>query len=70
MTLRLVALIKWVVELRDSGLRVRHYTDEFTLPWIHPLSHREKLAYECPRLADPSHDPATGRIFSFAFNCR
>jgi hypothetical protein len=69
MTPRLAALVKWVTNLRDSSLRAHHYAKEFTLRWIHPLGHREKLAYECPRLADPNREPATGRIFNFLFIC-
>jgi hypothetical protein len=37
--------------------------DEFA-----PLSCREKLAYECPRLSDPSHESGAGKIFNFAFS--
>jgi hypothetical protein len=69
MTPRLAALVGQVVELCDSDLRVCHCTEEFTLQQIRPLSHREKLAYECPRLADPSYEPAASKIFNFAFSC-
>jgi hypothetical protein len=69
MTPCLAALVKRVAKLRDSNLRVRHCAKEFTLRWIRPLGHREKLAYECPLLTDPSHEPAAGRVFNFAFNC-
>jgi hypothetical protein len=69
MTPRLASLVKWVSELHDSGLQAHHCAEEFTLRWIHPLSHREKLACECPWLAHPSCEPAAGRIFNFAFSC-
>jgi hypothetical protein len=68
MTLHLAALVKRVTELRDFGLRPRHCTEEFTLRRIHPLGRQEKLAYECPRLADPSCELAAGRTFNFAFS--
>jgi hypothetical protein len=69
MTPHLVALVKQVAELHDSGLWARHCAEEFTLQWICPLGCREKLAYECPQLADPKHEPSIGRILNFAFNC-
>jgi hypothetical protein len=47
MTLRQVALVKRVAELRDAYFMACHYAEEFTLQWIHPLGRREKLAYEC-----------------------
>jgi hypothetical protein len=59
-----VALVKRVDELHDSGLWACHCTEEFTLQRIRPLGHREKLAYECLRLVDPSCEPAAGRIFN------
>jgi hypothetical protein len=33
-----------------------------SLQWIHPLGHQEKLAYECPQFADPTHEPAAGKF--------
>jgi hypothetical protein len=69
MTLRLAALVRQVAELRDFGLRVCHCVEEFTFQQIRPLNHQEKLAYECPWLADPSREPAAGKIFNFAFIC-
>jgi hypothetical protein len=69
MTPCLAALVRQVAKLHDSGLRARHCAEEFTLRWIHPFDHREKQAYECPRLADPSREPADGKIFNFAFGC-
>jgi hypothetical protein len=68
MTPRLASLVKRVAELCNFGLQACHYAKEFTLQWIHPLGRQEKLAYECPRLAGPSHEPSAGRIFNFAFN--
>jgi hypothetical protein len=62
MTPCLAALVKRVAELHDAGLRVCHCTEEFTLWQIRPLGHREKIAYECPRLADPSRDHAASKI--------
>jgi hypothetical protein len=69
MTPRLAALVRQVNELRNSGLQVCHCAKEFTLRLICPFGHREKLAYECSRLADPSHEPVAGKIFNFAFSC-
>jgi hypothetical protein len=68
MTPCLAALVKRVTELYDSGLWVCHYVEEFTLQRIHPLSRREKLAYECPQLANPSCEPSVGRILNFSFD--
>jgi hypothetical protein len=56
MTPHLAALVKWVAKLHDSGLRACHCAEEFTLRWIHPFGCLEKLAYECPQLADPSRE--------------
>jgi hypothetical protein len=61
-TPRLATLVKRVTELHESSLWARHCAEEFTLRWIHPLGHREKLAYECPWLADPSRESTAGRI--------
>jgi hypothetical protein len=61
-TPRLAALVKWVAELCNAGLQACHCTEEFTLRSICPLGHREKLAYEWPRLANPSRDPADSEI--------
>jgi hypothetical protein len=65
MTPCLVALVKWVVELRATGLLACHCTEELTLWRIHPLDHRERLAYNCPQLADLSREPAGGMMFNF-----
>jgi hypothetical protein len=63
----LAALVKRVAELRDAGLQMCHYAEEFTLWRICPLGHQEKLAYECPQLVDPCHEPTVGKILIFCF---
>jgi hypothetical protein len=63
MTPRLAALVKQVAELCENGLKVCHCTEEVTLQRIRPLGHREKLAFECPRLANSNRDLADGKIF-------
>jgi hypothetical protein len=70
MTPHLTALIRWVAELRDTSLQVCHCVEEFTCRRIRPLGYREKLAFECPRLTDPSREPASGKIFIFSFYYR
>jgi hypothetical protein len=65
MTSRLAALVKQVAELRDAGLWACHYAKEFTLWWILPLGHWEKLVYECPRFYDPNHERAASRSFCY-----
>jgi hypothetical protein len=67
MTPCLFALVKRVADLHAVGLRACYYTEEFTLRWIRPLSHRERLAYDYPWLADPSHEPTAGKIFNLHF---
>jgi hypothetical protein len=62
-TPRLAALIKKVVKLHQARLKACHYVEEFTLRWIRLLGHQERPAYACPRLADPSREPAGGKIF-------
>jgi hypothetical protein len=69
MTSCLIALIKRVAELRGASLKACHCIEEFILRRIHPLNHREKLAYECQRLADPSHEPSGGKIFTLNLYC-
>jgi hypothetical protein len=69
MTPRLIALVKLVAELHNADLRACHCTEEFILWWIYPLGHRDALAYECPRLADPSHELANSKIFNFVYCC-
>jgi hypothetical protein len=64
LTLPLKALVKRVTELHEAGLKVCHCADGFTLQWIHPLDRHEKLAFEYPRLVDPTHDPPTSKILN------
>jgi hypothetical protein len=68
MTACLSALVKCVAELRQAGLEACHCVEEFHLRWIHPLGHWEKLAYECPRLADLNRYPAELEILTPPFN--
>jgi hypothetical protein len=63
MTPCLATLVKQVAELCDTGLRACHCVEKFTHRRIHPLGHQEKLAFEFPRRADPSREPASGMIF-------
>jgi hypothetical protein len=63
MTPCLAALFKRVAELHEAELKACHYAEEFTLQRIHPLGHLEKLAFECPWLADPNREPTDGKIF-------
>jgi hypothetical protein len=65
---RLAALVRRVAELRQAGLEACHSAEEFYLRWIRPLGRRKTLAFESPRLADPSRDPLPGNIFIFSFN--
>jgi hypothetical protein len=67
MMLCLAALVKRVAELREAGLKACHCAEEFTLRWIRPLGHQEKLAYKCPWLAHPSREPAAGKVFTLTF---
>jgi hypothetical protein len=59
-----------VTELYEADIKAFHCIKEFTHQLIHPLGRREKLAYECPWLADPSHELAGGKIFNLIFHCR
>jgi hypothetical protein len=68
MTDRLAALVRRVAELRQAGLEACHCTEEFYLRRIHPLGRRKTLAFESPRLADPSRDPLPDNFFIFSFN--
>jgi hypothetical protein len=63
---RLTALVKRVAELCEAGLNACHCIKEFHLRRIHPLGCREKLAFKCPRLSDPSHEPAEGKSAFFS----
>jgi hypothetical protein len=69
MNSRLSALVKRVAELREAELRVCHCIEEFHLQRIRPLSHWEKMAFECPRLFDPNREPAEGKSIFF-FTCQ
>jgi hypothetical protein len=64
MTPHLQALVDQVTKLRQASLQACHCAEEFTLRRIHPLNHREKLAYERPWLADPTHEPAAAKILN------
>jgi hypothetical protein len=65
MTPCLKAMVKRVTKLSQANLEVCHYTKEFTLRWMCPLGHQEKLAFECPWLADPNHDSPASKILNF-----
>jgi hypothetical protein len=65
MTPCLKALVKQVTELRQAGLEVCHYAEEFSLRWIRPTGHQENLVVECPQLNDPDCDPLAGKILNF-----
>jgi hypothetical protein len=69
MNSHLSALDNRMVILHEAGLRVCHCVEEFHLHQIHPLGRREKLAFECPRFSDPSHEPAEGKS-AFFFTCQ
>jgi hypothetical protein len=62
---RLATLTKRVAELDQAGLEVCHCVKEFYLRWIHPLGRQKKLAFECPRMADPYCEPPEGCPFVF-----
>jgi hypothetical protein len=66
---RLAALTKRVAELRQAGLEACHCVKEFYLRRIRPLGRRKKLAFECPRMADPYHEPSEGHPFVFSLYC-
>jgi hypothetical protein len=68
MTDRLAALVRRIAELRQARLEACHCAEEFYLQQIRPLDRRKTLAFETPRLADPSRDPLAGNIFIFSFN--
>jgi hypothetical protein len=67
MTPCLAALVKQVAELHIAGLLAWHCAKEFTLQRIRSLGRREKLAYNCPRPADLSREPAAGKMFNLHF---
>jgi hypothetical protein len=64
LTLHLKALVKRVIVLCETRLKACHCIKEFTFRRINPLGRREKLALECPRLADPTRDPPLGKILN------
>jgi hypothetical protein len=68
MTDRVAALVRRVAELCQAGLEACHCAEEFYLWRIRPLGRRKTLAFESPRLADPSRDPLPDKIFMFSFN--
>jgi hypothetical protein len=59
------ALIKWVTDLQRVGHEACHCIEEFTLRWIRSPGRREKLAFECLRLADLSRDPIADKALNF-----
>jgi hypothetical protein len=63
MTNFLAALVKRITEPRLAKLKACHYVEEFHLRRICPLGRRKTLAFKCPWMADPSHDPLEGNIF-------
>jgi hypothetical protein len=65
MTDRLAALVRRVAELRQAGLEACHCP---VTSLYFPLGRRKTLAFESPRLADPSRDPLPGNFFIFSFN--
>jgi hypothetical protein len=68
MTDCLAALVRRVAELHQVGLKACHCAEEFYLRRICPLGRWKTLAFESPRLADPSRDPLLGNIFILSFN--
>jgi hypothetical protein len=68
MTDHLATLVRRVAEPRQAGLEACHCAEEFYLQRIRPLGRRKTLAFESPRLADPSRDLLPGNFFIFSFN--
>jgi hypothetical protein len=64
----LAALVRRVAELRQAGLEACHCAEEFYLRRIRPLGRRKTLAFESPRLVDPTRDPLPSNILIFSFN--
>jgi hypothetical protein len=62
MNVCLTALVKRVAELRRARLKACHYVEKFHLRQIRPLGHRDKCAYECLHMTDPSHEPTDGKL--------
>jgi hypothetical protein len=69
MTDRLAALIKHVAEPHQASLEACHCVEEFYLRWIHPLGHVKKLAFECPRMANPYREPSKGCLLVYYSYC-
>jgi hypothetical protein len=69
MTDHISALIKRIAELCQAGLEACHRIKEFYLWKIRPLGRRKTLAFEGPRLADPSRDPLEGDLFVLSSHC-
>jgi hypothetical protein len=63
MTNCLAALVKHIAKLHQARLEACHCVKEFHLQRIRPIDRRKTLAFECPRIADPSHDPLECNIF-------
>jgi hypothetical protein len=66
---RSAALIKRVAELRQVGLAACHCIEEFHLRRIRPLDRQKILAFECPRMVNPSRDPSEGDHFVLSSHC-
>jgi hypothetical protein len=62
----LTALVKRVAKLREVRLKACHCIEEFNLQRNCSLDRQEKLAFECPRLSDPSREPAKGKSAFFS----
>jgi hypothetical protein len=69
MTDRLAALTKCVTKLCQADLEACHCVEEFYLRRICPLDHRKILAFECPRMVDPYHEPSEGCLFVLSPHC-
>jgi hypothetical protein len=69
MTDRLAALIKHVAELCQASLEACYCVEEFHLWRIRPLDRRKTLAFECPRMDDPSRHPSEGDLFILSPHC-
>jgi hypothetical protein len=69
MTDRLATLTKRVAKLRQTSLKACHRVEEFYLRWIRPLGRWKKLAFECPQMVDPYHEPSEGYLFIFSPYC-
>jgi hypothetical protein len=64
---RLKALVNLMAELHRARLEACHCIKEFILRRIRPLGRKEKMAFECPRFADPSRNPSSGKTLSFIY---